>query len=96
MTALVSFLVTNPCVLYQQMTLHDAHTLALKVLKQVMEEKLDAHNVQLSQASARCLPLFSRIDLESDTFPSHVFQVTKDKGFEILDEARLSTFIEAM
>lgn len=33
------------------MTLLEAHALVLKVLKQVMEEKLDAHNVQLSQVS---------------------------------------------
>jgi ATP-dependent RNA circularization protein (DNA/RNA ligase family) len=31
------------------MTLADAHKLTLKVLKQVMEEKLDEHNVQLAQ-----------------------------------------------
>ncbi|KAF8299263.1 20S proteasome subunit [Clavulina sp. PMI_390] len=56
---------------HKQMTLQEAHSLILKVLKQVMEEKLDAHNVQLSQ-------------------------VTKEKGFEILDETRLSSLIEAM
>lgn len=33
------------------MTLTEAHTLALKVLKQVMEEKLDENNVQLAQVS---------------------------------------------
>ena len=33
----------------QQMTLEEAHSLVLKVLKQVMEEKLNAQNVQLSQ-----------------------------------------------
>ncbi len=31
------------------MTLMEAHSLALKVLKQVMEEKLDENNVQLAQ-----------------------------------------------
>jgi len=31
------------------MTLLEAHKLALKVLKQVMEEKLDENNVQLAQ-----------------------------------------------
>lgn len=35
----------------QQMTLQEAHTLTLRVLKQVMEEKLDHHNVQLAQVS---------------------------------------------
>lgn len=33
------------------MTLAEAHTLALKVLKQVMEEKLDESNVQLAQVT---------------------------------------------
>lgn len=31
------------------MTLKEAQLLTLKVLKQVMEEKLDQHNVQLAQ-----------------------------------------------
>lgn len=31
------------------MTLLEAHKLTLRVLKQVMEEKLDQHNVQLAQ-----------------------------------------------
>ena len=33
----------------QQMTLQEARILTLRVLKQVMEEKLDHHNVQLAQ-----------------------------------------------
>lgn len=33
----------------QKMTLREAQVLVLKVLKQVMEEKLDQHNVQLAQ-----------------------------------------------
>ena len=33
------------------MTLDEAHKLALKVLKQVMEEKLDESNVQLAQVT---------------------------------------------
>ena len=37
----------------QQMTLQEAHSLALKVLKQVMEEKLDDNNVQLAQVGDR-------------------------------------------
>jgi 20S proteasome alpha/beta subunit len=37
------------------MTLDEAHVLALKVLKQVMEEKLDENNVQLAQVSAGSL-----------------------------------------
>ena len=31
------------------MTLKEAHILTLRVLKQVMDEKLDQHNVQLAQ-----------------------------------------------
>ncbi|EIM83221.1 proteasome subunit alpha type 5 [Stereum hirsutum FP-91666 SS1] len=36
---------------HKQMTLQEAHILALRVLKQVMEEKLDHHNVQLAQVT---------------------------------------------
>ena len=39
------------------MTLAEAQTLALRVLKQVMEEKLDQHNVQLAQVCPSCLQL---------------------------------------
>lgn len=35
------------------MTLQEAQVLTLRVLKQVMEEKLDHHNVQLAQV---CFP----------------------------------------
>ena len=38
--------------LRQQMTLQEAQILVLRVLKQVMEEKLDQHNVQLAQVRA--------------------------------------------
>jgi 20S proteasome subunit alpha 5 len=33
------------------MTLREAQVLTLRVLKQVMEEKLDQHNVQLAQVT---------------------------------------------
>lgn len=36
---------------HRQMTLKEAQILALRVLKQVMEEKLDQHNVQLAQVT---------------------------------------------
>jgi len=36
---------------HKQMTLPEAQALALKVLKDVMEEKLDKHNVQLAQVT---------------------------------------------
>ena len=55
----------------QQMTLQEAQILVLRVLKQVMEEKLDHHNVQLAQ-------------------------VTKEKGFQILNEVELKEVIDAM
>ena len=37
------------------MTLKEAQILTLRVLKQVMEEKLDHHNVQLAQVRLRLL-----------------------------------------
>lgn len=71
------------------MTLREAHLLTLRVLKQVMEEKLDQHNVQLAQVT---IALLSVCDACSC---SHV-QVTPDKGFEILDEVRLKELIDQM
>ncbi|KAJ3723586.1 proteasome subunit alpha type 5 [Lentinula guzmanii] len=56
---------------HSKMTLQEAQTLTLRILKQVMEEKLDRHNVQLAQ-------------------------VTKAKGFEILDETSLKAIIDQM
>lgn len=44
------------------MSLEEAQTLALKVLKQVMEEKLDHNNVQLAQVG---LSLPSRHAIQS-------------------------------
>ena len=56
----------------QQMTLKEAQTLTLRVLKQVMEEKLDHHNVQLAQvrrATCRaCLTLTVSSGLADDWF----------------------------
>ena len=37
------------------MTLQEAQILVLRVLKQVMEEKLDQHNVQLAQVRTESL-----------------------------------------
>ena len=69
------------------MTLREAQILTLRILKQVMEEKLDQHNVQLAQVCIAgyelCLALRG-------------FQVTKDNGFEILDETALRSVIEEM
>jgi len=36
---------------HSQMSLREAQVLVLRVLKQVMEEKLDQHNVQLAQVT---------------------------------------------
>lgn len=43
------------------MTIEEAAALALKVLKQVMEEKLDENNVQLAQVSWSFLISHSRV-----------------------------------
>lgn len=69
------------------MTLKEAQTLTLRILKQVMEEKLDRHNVQLAQVRLTFLFL---------VYPKLRFQVTKDKGFEILDETSLKAIIDEM
>jgi len=42
------------------MALLEAQKLTLRVLKQVMEEKLDHHNVQLAQVGLRLLPVNPR------------------------------------
>ena len=47
--------------LFQQMTLQEAQILVLRVLKQVMEEKLDHHNVQLAQVRVTVLDLFPKV-----------------------------------
>lgn len=70
------------------MTLVEAQTLTLRVLKQVMEEKLDHHNVQLALVSRWSLRLL--LGLYSS------FKVTPETGFEILDEKKLKEAIERM
>lgn len=45
---------------HKQMTLAEAQKLTLRVLKQVMEEKLDQHNVQLAQVWLYPVPPTSR------------------------------------
>lgn len=42
--------------LLQNMTLDEAHRLALKILKEVMEEKVDENNIQLAQVRAKVAP----------------------------------------
>lgn len=61
--------------------------MTLRILKQVMEEKLDHHNVQLAQV----LPLPS---IPRSRLP--LTQVTKETGFEILGEQKLQEVIEQM
>ena len=74
--------------LRQQMTLQEAQILVLRVLKQVMEEKLDHHNVQLAQVRIQA-GFFVRDNTETP-------QVTHKEGFEILDEVRLKEIIDVM
>jgi 20S proteasome subunit alpha 5 len=69
------------------MTLEEAASLALKVLKQVMEEKLDENNVQLAQVSTTSAKRLR---------PELIRQVTPDHGFQILAEADLKARIEAI
>ncbi len=72
------------------MTLQEAQTLVLRVLKQVMEEKLDHHNVQLAQVCT-CSTVLS---LNSTMLTSN--QVTPTSGFEILNEVKLKEIIDVM
>jgi 20S proteasome subunit alpha 5 len=53
------------------MTLNEATVLSLKVLKQVMEEKLTASNIQVAT-------------------------VTKENGFQILNETQVSGFVDQL
>lgn len=75
------------------MTLQEAQTLVLRVLKQVMEEKLDHHNVQLAQVGTL------RDDAHSVwpvVLTAYTLQVLPASGFEILDEVRLKEIIDGM
>ena len=65
------------------MTLLEAQTLTLRVLKQVMKEKLDRHNVQLAQVT---LPI---------SIPNYL-ALKMEKDFEIFDEVKLKEIIDAM
>jgi 20S proteasome subunit alpha 5 len=74
------------------MSLREAQVLVLRVLKQVMEEKLDQHNVQLAQVRtihSGNVTCQGNIDIPHS-------QVTTDKGFHILDERALKEVIDAM
>ena len=55
------------------MTLREAHHLILRVLKQVMEEKLDHHNIQLAQVTKEDgFHILSEAELQDliDTMPA--------------------------
>lgn len=69
------------------MTLQEAQALTLRVLKQVMEEKLDHHNVQLALVCITATNSYSA---------NQSVQVTPNGGFEILNEVKLKEAIEAM
>ena len=72
------------------MTLQEAQILVLRVLKQIMEEKLDHHNVQLAQVRHANFIHVSR------PHPYTYHQVLPKTGFEILDEVRLKEIIDVM
>lgn len=57
-------------ILSQQMSLFEAQKLTLRVLKQVMEEKLDHHNVQLAQVSnsAYLLDAIDRLSISASGY----------------------------
>ena len=69
------------------MTLLEAQKLTLSILKQVMEEKLDQHNVQLAHV---------RILKPSVACQTNATQITQEGGFEILSELKLQEVIDQM
>lgn len=77
---------------HKAITLDEAKTLALKVLKQVMEEKLDENNVQLAQVRLASDSLRCKDNLRDRADN----QVTKEKGFEILNEVDLKAVIDTV
>jgi 20S proteasome subunit alpha 5 len=60
------------------MSLHDAELLTLRVLKQVMEEKLDEKNVQLAVVTPR---------MSKDGRQSGQFRILKEEELKPLVEA---------
>jgi 20S proteasome alpha/beta subunit len=80
--------------LLQNMTLDEAHKLALKILKQVMEEQVNENNVQLAQVSASSY---------ANGIPADMgFKQVKPTGkgkeaqYEILTDAELKRLISEM
>ena len=68
------------------MTLKEAHILTLRVLKQVMEEKLDQHNVQLAQV--RILSPHDRLENVNLIAPLFFFPLSGDAGKWLRDPGR--------
>lgn len=62
----------------QDMTLNEASLLTLRVLKQVMEEKLDEHNVQLGIVTPRT---------SKDGRPSGQFRILPESELKALVDA---------
>ena len=63
------------------MTLREAQTLTLRVLKQVMEEKLDHHNVQLAQvrhSSSICIVVRNRFLMMNACLTGHTADRLRD------------------
>lgn len=86
------------------MTLDEAHRLALKILKEVMEEKVDENNIQLAQVShpAHCSISYDVAEYSRD-FTSGVRQPqvvraegSKEAKFEILSGEATKQLIAAM
>jgi 20S proteasome alpha/beta subunit len=80
--------------LLQNMTLDEAHKLALKILKQVMEEQVNENNVQLAQVS----PSSYANGIPADIVFKQVKPTGKGKEaqYEILTDAELKRLISEM
>ena len=77
--------------LLQQLSLKDAQLLALRVLKQVMEEKLDHHNVQIAQVRHPfILHYASRTE---DTSPGHAGKRVRDSGSSTTERSHRANVI---
>ncbi|KAG0654063.1 proteasome component pup2 [Rhodotorula mucilaginosa] len=74
----------------KSMTLQQAKILALKVLKQVMEEKLDHNNVQLAQVGHASSPRSTQSHAPSRRVSG---RVVPEKGYSILRPDELQEYI---
>jgi 20S proteasome alpha/beta subunit len=79
------------------MTLEEGHRLALKILKEVMEEKVDENNIQLAQVRIRNRVLVSRNpSLTCATSLQVVRADNNEAKFEILSGEATKALIAAM